>query len=217
VDHGLPEDLYTFRPEPGKYLAFLGRISPEKRVDRAIEIALRCGIPLKIAAQVDRADRDYHETEIKPLLQNAGAAVELLGEIGGADKDRFLGKALALLFPIDWPEPFGLVMIEALACGTPVVAFPCGSVPEVLDEGVTGFVVEDIERACSALARLGSIDRSRCRRVFEARFSVGRMTDDYLGVYERLLRDTGSSDVRLSHNGVPGTGQSWTLAGKSKG
>jgi glycosyltransferase involved in cell wall biosynthesis len=188
VYHGLPLDLHTFRPQPGKYLAFLGRVSPEKRVDRAIEIALSCGIPLKIAAKVDRADQDYYETEIKPLLHKAGSAVEFIGEVGGPAKDRFLGEALALLFPIDWPEPFGLVMIEAMACGTPVIAFPCGSVPEVMEDGVTGFVVESIEQACQAIDRLGTIGRHRCRQVFEERFSAVRMTEDYLAVYDRLLR-----------------------------
>jgi glycosyltransferase involved in cell wall biosynthesis len=216
VYHGLPPEMHTFRPQRGKYLAFLGRVSPEKRVDRAIEIALRCGIPLRIAAKVDRADRDYHETEIKPLLERAGSAVEFLGEVGGADKDCFLGEALALLFPIDWPEPFGLVMIEAMACGTPVIAFPCGSVPEVMDDGVTGFVVEDIEQACRAVERLSMIDRRRCRRVFEERFSDARMTTDYLAVYERLLRHDGRMDGRSRSNGAVAAAKPRVLAARTR-
>jgi glycosyltransferase involved in cell wall biosynthesis len=204
VYHGMPLDLHTFEPQAGKHLVFLGRVSPEKRVDRAIEIALRCGIPLKIAAKVDRADREHYETEIKPLLQKAGTAVEFLGEVGGKDKDRFLGDALGLLFPIDWPEPFGLVMIEAMACGTPVIAFRGGSVPEVLEDGVTGFVVESIDQSCQAVGRLGEIDRHRCREVFEERFSARRMTADYLKVYHQVLAERGTRrrGKRAHHNGA---------------
>jgi glycosyltransferase involved in cell wall biosynthesis len=185
VHHGLPLDLHTPRTTPGKYLAFLGRISPEKRVDRAVEIARRVGMPLKVAAKIDRADRDYFDTWIKPLF--ADPLVEYLGELGGRDKDEFLGNAHALLFPIDWPEPFGLVMIEALACGTPVIAWRCGSVPEVIDEGITGFIVDSLDEAVRAVERVPSLDRRRCREVFEQRFSVERMTRDYLALYERLL------------------------------
>jgi glycosyltransferase involved in cell wall biosynthesis len=187
VYHGLPEDLFTFQPHPGDYLAFLGRISPEKRVDRAIEIALRSGIPLKVAAKIDKADRAYHK-QIKHLLDDP--LVKFIGEVGGADKDAFLGNALALLFPIDWPEPFGLVMIEAMACGTPVVAWRCGSVPEVMEEGA-GFVVDSMEEAAAAVGRLDKIDRKECRRIFEERFSVARMTRDYVALYERLLGAVG--------------------------
>ena len=186
VYHGLPEDLYRFRDEPGTYLAFLGRISPEKRVDRAIEIARRIGMPLKIAAKVDAVDREYFEDVIEPLL--CGPNIEYVGEIGEGEKDDFLGNAYALLFPIDWPEPFGLVMIEAMACGTPVIAYHRGSVPEVLDDGVTGFIVSDLEDAVQAAERISQLDRRQCRRVFEERFSAGRMARDYIAVYENLVQ-----------------------------
>jgi glycosyltransferase involved in cell wall biosynthesis len=185
VYHGLPLDLYTFRPEPGRYLAFLGRISPEKRLDRAIRIALRTGLELKIAAKVDRVDKEYFESVIKPLLKEPG--IEYLGEIGEGEKDEFLGNALALLFPIDWPEPFGLVMIEALACGTPVIAYRRGSVPEVLEDGVTGFIVHGFEDAVRAVEEVHKIERARCRAVFEERFSARRMAQDYLAIYQNLL------------------------------
>lgn len=185
VYHGLPEDLYTFREEPGRYLAFLGRISPEKRVDRAIEIARRIGMPIKIAAKVDNVDKDYFEDVVEPLLRNP--LVEYVGEIGEGEKDEFLGNAYALLFPIDWPEPFGLVMIEAMACGTPVIAYRRGSVPEVLEEGVTGFIVQGLEDAIEAVRRVPTLSRRRCREVFEERFSASRMVRDYLTIYKRLL------------------------------
>jgi glycosyltransferase involved in cell wall biosynthesis len=188
VHHGLPLDAFTFRPQGGKDLVFLGRISPEKGVDRAIEIARRTGMRLKIAAKVDRADRDYFEEEIKPLLGAAGPRVEFIGEVGGADKDRFLGDAYALLFPIDWPEPFGLVMIEAMACGTPVIAFRKGSVPEVMEDGVNGFVVEDVDEAVAAVGRVAGLSRAACRRVFEDRFSATRMARDCVAVYHRLIQ-----------------------------
>jgi glycosyltransferase involved in cell wall biosynthesis len=187
VYHGLPAELYRFQPGPGKDLVFLGRISREKGLDHAIEIACRCGLHLKIAAKVDRADRDYYEETLKPLLRKAGSRVEFVGEVGGVEKERFLGEARALLFPICWPEPFGLVMIEAMACGTPVVAFRCGSVPEVMQDGVTGFVVDDVEQAVRAVRRVQDVDRATCRRVFEERFSAGRMAADYLAAYEGLL------------------------------
>jgi glycosyltransferase involved in cell wall biosynthesis len=185
VHHGLPRDLYTFREQPAQYLAFLGRISPEKRVDRAIEIARRVGMKLKIAAKIDRADREYFETKIKHLFDDP--LVEFIGEIGGRDKDEFLGNAHALLFPIDWPEPFGLVMIEALACGTPVIAWRCGSVPEVIEDNVNGFIVDSMDEAVRAVERVSSLSRRRCREVFEQRFSIERMTRDYMALYERLL------------------------------
>jgi glycosyltransferase involved in cell wall biosynthesis len=188
VYHGLPLDLHTFRQEPGDYLAFLGRISPEKGVDRTFEIARQVGLPLKIAAKVDGADRRYYEEEIRPRLDRAGPGVEFLGEVGGKEKDEFLGRARALLFPIDWPEPFGLVMIEAMACGTPVIAWRRGSVPEVMDDGVTGFIVDSIEGAVRAVGRVGELSRSRCRQVFEERFSAPRMTRDYLTLYRGLLQ-----------------------------
>ncbi|WP_207486081.1 glycosyltransferase family 4 protein [Arenibaculum pallidiluteum] len=185
VHHGLPPDLLPFSPEPrGRYLAFLGRISPEKRPDRAIEIAKRAGIPLRIAAKVDRADLAYFENSIKPLL--AHPLVEFVGEVNETQKARFLGDALALLFPIDWPEPFGLVMIEAMSCGTPVIAFRCGSVPEVLEDGVTGSIVDDMDGAVEAARRVERFDRRLIRRRFEERFSAARMARDYVAVYEAL-------------------------------
>jgi glycosyltransferase involved in cell wall biosynthesis len=184
IYHGLPEDLFRFHPEPGSYLAFLGRASPEKRVDRAIEIAKRVGMPLKIAAKVDRADRRYFKREIEPLLDDP--RIEWLGEISDKDKDEFLGNAYTLLFPIDWPEPFGLVMIESMACGTPVIAYDCGSVPEVMDDGVTGFVVNDIEQAVAATRRVRDLSRAKCRETFERRFTASRMAHDYINVYTRL-------------------------------
>jgi glycosyltransferase involved in cell wall biosynthesis len=185
VYHGLPEHLYRFRPKPGRYLAFLGRVSPEKGVDRAIEIAKRVQLPLKIAAKVDRADQEYFEAVVKPLL--CDPLVQFVGEIDDGDKDEFLGNAYALLFPIDWPEPFGLVMIEAMACGTPVIAYQKGSVPEVMEEGRTGFIVRGVEEAAAAVRRVPELSRKRCREVFEERFTVVRMARDYLRVYERLM------------------------------
>ncbi len=197
VYHGLPPDLYTFRKRPGKYLAFLGRMSPEKRPDRAIEIARRTGMPLKMAAKVDRTDRDYFDEVVKPLLRSAGSLVEFVGEVGGKEKDDFLGEAHALVFPIDWPEPFGLVMIEALACGTPVIACRHGSVPEIIEHGVTGFVVEHMEQAIRAVERVQELSRVDCRLAFEKRFSATRMAGDYLEVYEWLLeRKDGRSPRR---------------------
>ncbi|MFL5734415.1 MAG: glycosyltransferase family 4 protein, partial [Chloroflexia bacterium] len=186
VYHGFPEDLYTLNPGPGSYLAFLGRISPEKRVDRAIEIARRAGMPIKIAAKVSDVDRPYHEEVIEPLLDSD--LVEFIGEIGEAEKNDFLGNAAALIFPIDWPEPFGMVMVEAMACGTPTIAYPYGSVPEVLQEGVTGFLVGSIDEAVAAVGQVPSLDRRKCRAVFEERFSATRMADDYLHIYDRLIR-----------------------------
>jgi glycosyltransferase involved in cell wall biosynthesis len=185
VYHGIPRDLYRFRGEPGDYLACLGRISPEKGIDRAIEIAKRVRIPLRIAAKVDKADREYFENVIEPLLDDP--LVDYIGEIGDADKAGFLGHAKALLFPIDWPEPFGLVMIEAMACGTPVIAYSSGSVPEVLEQGRTGFIVTDLGDAIDAVRRLPELSRARCREVFEERFTAERMARDYVDVYEKLL------------------------------
>ena len=185
VYHGLPADLYRFRAQPGSYLAFLGRISPEKRVDRAIEIAKRVQIPLKIAAKVDRVDKKYFKSTIEPLL--CDSLVEVVGEIGDRKKDEFLGNAYALLVPIDWPEPFGLVMIEAMACGTPVIAYRGGAVPEIMEQGHTGFIVEEVEGAVEAARRIPKLSRKRCREVFEQRFTATRMANDYLRVYERLI------------------------------
>jgi glycosyltransferase involved in cell wall biosynthesis len=192
VHHGLPPDLLPFHAEPDRYLAFLGRISPEKRVDRAIAIAKACGVPLRIAAKVDPADRDYFEREIAPLLDHP--LVEFAGEIGEAQKAAFLGHARALLFPIDWPEPFGLVMIEAMACGTPMSAFRGGSVEEIVDDGISGFVVEDIDAAAAAVGRIDAVDRRGCRRTFERRFTDERMAADYVRVYEEAIAAHRSSD-----------------------
>ncbi|GGC68585.1 glycosyl transferase [Siccirubricoccus deserti] len=184
VLHGLPTDLLPFSPRDRGYLAFLGRISPEKGPDVTIRIARAAGIPPRIAAKVDNMDRAYFETAVRPLLDGPG--VEFIGEVDEAQKAEFLGGARALLFPIQWPEPFGLVMIEAMACGTPVVAFNRGSVPEVMEDGMTGFVVEDETGALGALRRIGSIDRTAVRRVFERRFTARRMAEDYLALYRRL-------------------------------
>lgn len=185
VYHGLPSDLYDFQPIPGRYLAFLGRIAPEKRPDHAIEIAKQVGIPLRIAAKVDPMDREYFHSEIEPLLSHP--LVEYLGEITDAEKNEFLGQAIALVCPYDWPEPFGLVLIEALACGTPVLAYRRGSIPEIIEDTVTGFVCEDVNSMAMAVQRVSEVDRRRCRRAFDQRFTVDRMAQDYLRVYERLL------------------------------
>ncbi len=185
VHHGIPEDLHRPNYSKGEYLAFLGRISPEKRVDRAIEIARLAGMPLRVAAKIDDADRNYFEEEISDLLANSD--VEFVGEIGEQDKTDFLGNAAALLFPIDWPEPFGLVMIESMACGTPVIAFRGGSVAEIIEPGVTGFVVENIEQAVEAVGRIDSIDRRACHQRFLERFTSRRMCEQYLTAYERVI------------------------------
>lgn len=186
VYHGLPLDLYKPQKEPGQYLLFLGRISPEKRPDRAIEIAKRAGIPLKIAAKVDEKDRRYMKNEIRPLLDHP--LVEFVGEVDDSGKAELLRNAYALLFPIDWAEPFGLVMIEAMACGTPTVAFRGGSVREIIENGVTGYVVDSIEDSVRALKDLESFDRLGCRRAFEERFSARRMAHDYVETYRRIIK-----------------------------
>jgi glycosyltransferase involved in cell wall biosynthesis len=196
VYHGLPEGLYGFQPNPGKYLAFLGRIAPEKRPDHAIEIAKRVGIPLRIAAKVDPMDREYFYSEIEPLLSHP--LVEYLGEITDAEKNEFLGQAMALICPYDWPEPFGLVLIEALACGTPVLAYRRGSIPEIIEDNVTGFVCEGIDSMATAVRRVSELDRRRCRQSFEQRFTVGRMARDYLRVYQQLLVNTREMDSRIN-------------------
>ncbi len=182
VHHGLPTAELRFRAEGGEYLAFLGRISPEKRVDRAIAIATGAGYPLRIAAKVDPVDAEYFAAKIEPLLDHP--LVTFVGEIAHADKSAFLGAAKALLFPIDWPEPFGLVMIEALACGTPVLAFRGGSVEEVIEHGTTGFVVDAVERAIDAARRIDTIHRQACRQSFERRFTAERMAADYMRLYQ---------------------------------
>jgi glycosyltransferase involved in cell wall biosynthesis len=185
IHHGLPERLLTPRPTAPSYLGVLGRIAPEKGVDRAIRIAIRCGIPLKIAAKVDRADQDYYDEIIRPLLDHP--LIDYIGEIGDHEKSEFLSGAIGLLVPIDWPEPFGLVMIEAMACGTPIVAYNRGSVPEIIDEGLTGFIVEDEISAMAAVDRLSRLDRTKVRRQFEKRFTARRMALDYLDSYRSLL------------------------------
>jgi glycosyltransferase involved in cell wall biosynthesis len=189
VYHGLPQNQYEFHPKPGKYLAFLGRTSPEKGLDQAIEIAKRAGMPLKVAAKIDRVDQEYFDSKISPLLKDP--RVEFLGEVGFPEKDALLGGAAALLFPIAWPEPFGIVMIESLACGTPVIAYPQGSVPEVLEDGVTGFLVHNVAEAVSAVEKITTIDRAMCRRRFEERFTASLMSSHYLQLYETILRHKG--------------------------
>ncbi len=206
VYHGLPEDLFRFRSEPGKYLAFLGRVSPEKRVDRAIEIAKRARMPLKIAAKVDPVDKRYFKRVVEPLLRDSSVA-EWVGEISDQQKDEFLGNAYALLFPIDWPEPFGLVMIEAMACGTPVIAYDGGAVSEVIEDGRTGFIIKELEDATEAIRRVPDLSRARCRESFEKRFTASRMAHDYVKVYKRLVgrrltaRRRGSAHDITRHSG----------------
>ena len=191
IHHGMPPHEMKPRFGPGEYLAFLGRISPEKRADRAIEVARRVGLPLRIAAKVDDDDREYYEQRIEPLL--GASHVDFIGEVGGAEKEKFLGNARALLFPIDWSEPFGLVMIEAMACGTPVIAYRSGSVPEVITDGVSGFIVGGIDEMVDAVHRLDALSREGCRREFEERFSAQRMARDYLAVYHHLVAEGGDA------------------------
>jgi glycosyltransferase involved in cell wall biosynthesis len=205
VHHGIPVDLHRPSFRQGSYLAFLGRISPEKRPDRAIRIARAAGIPLKIAAKVDKIDEDYFRSEILPLIDGPG--VEFIGEIDEREKTKFLGDASALMFPVDWPEPFGLVMIEAMACGTPVLAFRCGSIPEVIEDGITGKVVDSEEGAFAALPEILSYDRRAVRQRFEERFTSTRMAKDYVSIYRRLLktRTAGAKLHRAALNGGNGS------------
>ncbi len=191
VYHGLPASSLSLNEGGEGYLAFLGRVSPEKGLDRAIEIAIRSGMKLKVAAKIDRVDRDYFAREIRPLLDHP--LIEFIDEITASEKQDFLGNAAALLFPIEWPEPFGLVMIEALACGTPVIAHPFGSVPEIIPDGVGGFLVRDIDEAVEAVKRLGEIDRRECRRHFELNFTDERMARDYVRLYNQLIRPKSAS------------------------
>jgi glycosyltransferase involved in cell wall biosynthesis len=186
IHHGIPAEQHRPSFQHGSYLAFLGRISPEKRPDRAIRIARAAGIPLKIAAKVDKVDEDYFRTEIRPLLDGPG--IEFIGEINEREKTTFLGEAAALLFPVDWPEPFGLVMIEAMACGTPVLAFRCGSIPEIIENGVTGEVVNSEEEALAALPKILSYNRRAVRQRFEERYTATRMAKDYVNTYHKLSR-----------------------------
>ena len=185
IHHGLPEHLYSFHPAAGEYLTFVGRITPEKRPDHAIEIAKRAGMPLKIAAKVDPVDREYFHTIIEPLLSDP--LVEFVGEITDREKNDLIGNAAALLAPFDWPEPFGLVFIEALACGTPILAYRRGSVPEIIDEGQTGFICETVDQMVKAVSGISTLNRKQCRSVFEKRFTVERMVQEYLGAYENLI------------------------------
>jgi glycosyltransferase involved in cell wall biosynthesis len=200
VHHGLPADLLVPQSVKPSYFAFLGRIAPEKGIDRAIRIARHCGVPLKVAAKVDKVDQDYFDEQIKPLMTSGD--VEYIGEINDREKSEFLSGAIALLVPIDWPEPFGLVMIEAMACGTPIIAFNRGSVPEIIDDGVTGFVVEDVNGAVGAVDRLGHLSRKKIRRRFEERFTARRMAQDYLAVY-RSLSNAVSPHLRLVADDAP--------------
>ncbi len=185
VHHGMPGKALPFHDEPGQYLAFLGRVSPEKGIERAIDIAVRSKMKLRIAAKIDRVDSDYFDRNIKSKLRHP--LIEFIGEIGNSEKGEFLGNAAALLFPIDWPEPFGLVMIESMACGTPVIAYPCGSVPEVIRNGLNGYVVRNVDEALQALERLSTIDRRKCRQYFELNFSDERMAEEYLRIYQKLI------------------------------
>lgn len=197
VLHGLSNEHYPLPENPKRdYLAFLGRISPEKGPDRAIEIAKRAGMRLRIAAKVDNADKQYFEEIIKPMLDHP--LIEFIGEIGDKDKSEFLGNAAALLFPIDWPEPFGLVMIEAMACGTPVIAWNCGSVPEVIEPGITGVIVNSMDEAVDAVSRVALFDRHEIRQAFDDRFSGRAMAERYLALYERMVSMTPSKDLAMS-------------------
>jgi glycosyltransferase involved in cell wall biosynthesis len=198
VHHGFPPESYSCYTKSGKYLAFLGRTSPEKGLDRAIEIAQRAGMPLKIAAKIDKVDQEYFDSCIRPLLNSSD--IEFLGEIAYPEKNEFLGEAAGLLFPIAWPEPFGIVMIEAMACGTPVIAYPLGSVPEVVKHGVSGYIVLDFESAVDAVKNLGKLDRRKVRRHFEQHFTATRMAEDYLEIYERLA--SGKKASRAVNDGV---------------
>ena len=200
VHHGLPQDLLQPKSVKPSYFAFLGRIAPEKGVDRAIRIAQHCGMPLKVAAKVDNVDREYFEEQILPMIKSA--KVDYIGEINDSQKSEFLSGAVALLVPIDWPEPFGLVMIEAMACGTPVIAFNRGSAPEVIEDGLTGFIVEDINGAIGAVDRLSLLSRERIRRRFEQRFTARRMAQDYLSVY-RSMTDRIAPHLRLVSDDAP--------------
>lgn len=200
VYHGLPRDLLRPGSGGGGYLAFIGRISPEKGPDRAIEIARRAGLPLRIAAKVDAKDREYFDQVIRPLIRPP--AVEYIGEISDAQKSEFLGEAVAVLFPIDWPEPFGIVMIEAMACGAPVIAFRCGSVPEIVHHGECGYIVGGIDEAVRAVRDVHRISRRRCREIFEARFTSERMARDYLRVYHEIVGERARVPRRASRGAL---------------
>jgi len=196
VYHGLPRDLFTPTEIPGDYLVVVGRVSPEKRIDRAIKIAMRAGMPLKIAAKVDKPDKEYFCQVIQPLLHEPG--IEFLGEVSEVEKNELLGNAFAFLFPIDWPEPFGLAMIESMACGTPVIAYPHGSVREVVDDGITGFIANNEDEAVASLEKVQSLSRRTCRQMFERRFSADRMARDYVSTYTLLCEPESTSSAALS-------------------
>ena len=213
VHHGLPPSVCPFNPEGGRYLAFLGRISPEKRPDRAIEIAKRAGIPLKIAAKVDKADQDYFDQVIRPLLDDP--LIDFVGEIDEREKSAFLGNALALLFPIDWPEPFGLVAIESMSAGTPVIGWRNGSVPEMIDDGVTGAIVDSVDEAVAAVRDIEGMSRALVRSGFELRFTAARMAESYLAAYRRLERPVDVA-LPLVPSFARATG-SWPLVSPSAG
>jgi glycosyltransferase involved in cell wall biosynthesis len=206
VYHGIPRNLLRFHPEGGDYLAFLGRISPEKGPDAAVRIAVKAGMPLKMAAKIDKADQSadqsYWENVIRPMI-DANPSVEFVGEIGEKEKAEFLGNAAAVLFPIDWPEPFGIVMIEAMSCGTPTIAFPRGSVPEVIDEGQSGFIVNNVEEAIKAVERAKGLSRAGVRACFERRFTVERMAKDYIEIYRSLPGVGAKRPQRFPLNGEP--------------
>ncbi|MCC8395485.1 glycosyltransferase family 4 protein [Paraburkholderia sp. MMS20-SJTR3] len=195
VHHGLPPREFDYQPAAGSYLLFLGRMMPEKRPDLAIEIARRSGVPLKMAAKIHPGERDYFRERIAPLLRRSTDCVDYLGEVGGAERRQLLANARALLLPIEWDEPFGMVMIEALACGTPVIAFRRGAVPELLEEGVSGLMVDNTDEAVEAVARVGRLERAACRAAFERRFTAARMTDDYLSLYQSLLTPNADADA----------------------
>jgi glycosyltransferase involved in cell wall biosynthesis len=204
VYHGLPAELFHLQePVKREYLAFLGRVSPEKGIEEAVEIAGRVGMKLRVGVKIDDADREYYETRIRHLFELPW--VEYIGEISEREKQELLGNAYATLFPINWPEPFGLVMVESMACGTPVIAFRCGAVPEILEDGITGYVVHTVDEAVDAVERVGSLDRRVCRRIFEERFSAKRMCRDYLRLYERLTQSTHAGTASVA------TGASATL------
>jgi glycosyltransferase involved in cell wall biosynthesis len=204
IHHGLPPSLLRFNPRGGDHFVFLGRISREKRVDRAVEIARQVGVPLRVAAKIDPADRHYYASEVKHLLNHP--LVDFVGEVTDEAKQELLGGAKALLFPIDWPEPFGLVMIEAMACGTPVIAWNCGSVPEIVEDGLSGFIVGSMDEAIDAARCVDRIDRRSCRLAFERRYTARRMAEDHVRVYERLIAEASlkapSKEVDLLHADV---------------
>jgi glycosyltransferase involved in cell wall biosynthesis len=201
VFHGLPENLHKIGGGEGNYLAFMGRISPEKGVDKAIEIAVKAGVPLKIAAKVDKIDQEYFETEIKQLMEHP--LIEFVGEINEREKSAFLGNAKALLFPINWSEPFGMVMIEAMSCGTPIIAFRRGSVSEIIQDGVTGFIVTNVDEAVSAVEKINTMLRTMVRKMFEGKFTALRMAKDYLKIYESLAEPSTHNTNRHKRHGNP--------------